>query len=274
MHAEAPKGQGNYIDVAAVTAALAKQTIGQKIIPFRRMASTNEYAMCLSTGAVPDGTIIIAEEQTHGRGRHKRDWYSSAFLGLWFSIIRAPKSLEHITLIPLIAGLVIAKTLEEHFALSPKLKWPNDVLLSGKKVCGVLCESRVFSKKTAQLVIGIGMNVNHTKNDFGANIKDIATSLFVETGEAVDRTALLIYILQKMERELTRFEAGKIKQILDQWSRRCPHVGRAIYVTNNGQREFGVFKGIDNYGRLILEHSDGTNQHLAAGDTTINLKSQ
>ncbi len=248
---------------------ILEKMAGSHLVPnvfvFRSLASTNDHAMLPENADLQSGTVIVAEEQTGGRGRRGRQWHSPPFLGLWFSIVLRPCFKENITLLPLALGLAVAKSLENMPGLAPDLKWPNDVLLSGRKVCGILCECRSDAAGRFRVVAGIGINVNQDSGDFSAELRPYATSLLLETGNAHDRADLLVSVLCGIESVLAELEANRSGKILEEWTRRCPAIGKPVSVAD-GEVVSGRFLGIDSIGRMILSTPDGSRRLVAAGD--------
>lgn len=232
---------------------------------FRRLPSTNGYALLLEQADLPAGTVIVAEEQTGGRGRRGRKWHSPPFLGLWFSVVLGSYSGEELTVLPLALGVAVGKSLESVYRLKPALKWPNDILLSGRKVCGILCESKNDSAGRFRVVAGIGINANQDPGDFSEELQTSATSILMETGEVCDREELMAGVLHLVESVLTDLAGKGSDKILREWMSRCPAVGNRVRVGGQ-QPVVGQFDGLDSAGRMILLKDDGSQVFVAAGD--------
>ncbi|MFQ5677332.1 MAG: biotin--[acetyl-CoA-carboxylase] ligase, partial [bacterium] len=166
--------------------------LGKRIFAFEKLGSTNNFAKRLVQNGEGEGTLVIANHQTSGRGRYDRRWHAPANLGLWFSIVLQPRLPgEKFGILSLLAAVAVAKSVEAITRLSPELKWPNDVLVNLKKISGILIESQLWKKERDSLVLGIGVNVNQSEADFPTELRNLATSLRIESGERVDRTHLL-----------------------------------------------------------------------------------
>ena len=150
--------------------------IGERIHYVPTCTSTNDMAKDLADFGVPEGTVVLAEEQTSGKGRYRRHWFSSPGKGLYLSVILRPKQPE-ISLLTLSAGLAVAEALRDVLGVKVCLKWPNDLLWEGKKLGGILSESSYFGQKLNYVVVGIGLNISHSEEDFPPGLRDSAISL-------------------------------------------------------------------------------------------------
>ncbi len=208
------------IQADSLRVCLANQLIGRKIYAFQRVTSTNDLAKRLAEKGEPEGALIIADCQTKGRGRFQRHWQSPPGTGLWFSIILRPKiSVENLETIPLLTGVSVAQAIETVTGLKPILKWPNDILLTSKKVCGILIESSFTQEKLNYLVLGIGINVNQQPLDFSDEIRNRSTSLSIESDHSVDRKDLLLEILHFLELNYLATMKGKF-DLAQEWTKR------------------------------------------------------
>jgi len=217
--------------------------VGSRVLLYEEVTSTNDRALTLGG----DGLVVAADMQTAGRGRHGRSWHSEPGLGLWFSI-----ALER----PL-AGLSFAAPLAVRDVLKAwghaVVKWPNDVLLNGRKVCGVLVENR-----RGRTALGIGINVHHTEDDFPAGLREKATSVEWASGRSCDRSVLLRDVLTRLDERIVALSAGHLARIHAEWSAACGIAGRRIRYDG---RE-GVVRTIDRDGALVLETPAGRERIL------------
>ncbi len=245
---------------------LKNQIIGRGIYCFRQIGSTNEHLRRLCRNGEEEGAVVIADRQTQGRGRHQRNWHSPPGLGLWFSVLLRPTTfLNRLGLISLLSGLAIAEAIAEQTGLSPKLKWPNDVLLNSKKVCGILAESEI-KNGSADISLGVGINVNHRKKDFPESIQQLATSLYLETGAPIDRLHLLVKALQKLEKFYRLFLNGEHEKIRRNWLRLCIHNEMAVKVASGETIIEGRFQKIDENGEMLLQDASGKILKVRSGD--------
>ncbi|MGQ0809763.1 MAG: biotin--[acetyl-CoA-carboxylase] ligase [Nitrospiraceae bacterium] len=224
------------LTVDAIQALLQTQCLGRTIHLLEQTESTNSMAFELAASGVPDGTVIVAEAQTAGRGRRGRAWFSPPGKNLYCSVIlRKPLARDRwstwISWIPLVSALSAAEAIQQVTSLSPFLKWPNDLLLHQKKVGGILCESATHPQKGPFVVVGIGVNVNTRVEEFSQNLRGIATSLLEERSRQVDRCVLLASLLNELESRLTILLEENIGSLSQAYAQRCLTLGRQVRVT-------------------------------------------
>lgn len=241
--------------------------IGSKITVFDTLDSTNTYAKSLPFSDLTEGTVIIAEEQHSGRGRHGRTWISSKGLNLTFSIILKPiMPIEQLGMISLLAGLAVCEAISLTTTLLPTCKWPNDVLIGGKKCAGILSETVFEGGTLSALIVGIGVNVN--QNDFPVGLRMPATSMAKEAGCILNRYEVFGTILDRFEFWYDRAQAGDILQIIQTWKSKSSTVGKQLIVDQQGTLLKGTAEGIAEDGGLILRTSDGLIT-IRAGEVTL-----
>lgn len=248
---------------------LRTHTFGQKIHAFFRIGSTNEFANKLAEFGEQEGTLIIAEQQTKGRGRLKREWHSLFGKGLWFSLILRPRQdPEKAGLFSYLAGVSVAQAVEYYVGIKPEFKWPNDLLIDGKKFCGILSEVNFTNGRINFIILGIGINVNHKSKHFPKELIDRATSLSLETGSLIDRTKLLTKIIYRIEENYYYVQENGFDVITTYWKRRCPRLGKKISIYQDNQHIQGLFEDLDQNGCLLLRTENGDTQKIVAGDLT------
>lgn len=246
---------------------LRTKIFGQKIYCFDSIDSTNAYARTLASRAFEEGTVVIAEHQTAGRGRFDRQWVSTAGENLTFSILIRPRiSPKRVGVLPLYAGLSVAEALREFPNISPSCKWPNDVLLSGQKCCGILCEGMFAGNALSAVIIGVGLNVN--QQEFSPAIASSATSMARECGRAFDRAEVLAQLLEKFELNYSFIQNDGDQAIIRQWQSYCTMMGKDITIHQTGTSFTGTAKRIDNDGALIVS-MNGAETRVLAGDVTL-----
>jgi BirA family biotin operon repressor/biotin-[acetyl-CoA-carboxylase] ligase len=246
---------------------LSTTVIGKRILSFDNIGSTNTYAKNLGDKESPDGTVIIAEEQTQGRGRFDRKWQSEKGKNLIFSVVLQPVSQpRNIGLLPICAGGTIAKTIEQYLDLKVGCKWPNDILIGGKKTCGILIESFSLNKLTNRFILGIGVNVNQEL--FPEDIINTATSLKLASGKTVDRMKLLINILTSLDEMYLSIQKDNYDDSLNEWKSRSSIFGKDITVMQFDKEIRGRAVRLDNDGGLVLNY-EGTEIKVLSGDVTI-----
>ncbi len=231
------------------------------------IGSTNDYALILAAEGAPHGTVVIAEEQTKGRGRLKREWMSCANRGIYLSILL--RDLLPIRIAPqtsYIGSLALVKTLREEFGIAASIKWPNDVLINGRKVAGILTETQSDQDFTRFTVVGIGINVNHSRQEMAGPFRYPATSIAIETGFAVKRQKVLLEFIGRFEREYERFLEKGLSALLPEIEQYSEMMGKTITVVYGNREMVGKACGISAEGALLLLRDDGTQEPVWAGD--------
>jgi BirA family biotin operon repressor/biotin-[acetyl-CoA-carboxylase] ligase len=243
------------------------QQFGRKIYTFDTIDSTNNCAKALAGCWADEGTVIIAEQQTAGRGRLGRPWLANANENLTFSIILRPSiGADAINLLPLSVSVAVAQAVEKSTGVAVECKWPNDLIFEHKKVAGILLEGAYSNNKVEWIVIGIGINVNQTL--FPADLEQKATSLKLVTGREVDRVSLFHNLLEVLEHTYRAGTKSGFQSILPDWIARTHMIDRQISVMENGTLLSGTVKGLSRDGGLVLK-SNGGERTLHAGDVTI-----
>ncbi len=213
-----------------------------------------------------EGTVFLVENQTKGRGRLGRMWDTTPDNNLTFSVLLKDSFInQNPNLISLAAGLAVAQSIENLYQLKVDLKWPNDVLIEGKKLCGILCESVSQSNVISKIVVGIGINVN--QSTFPSKYNIVPTSIKKETKKIVQRERLLSEVLNNFEIILNVLMVNP-KQVLEDWRSRCRMIGEKIKIVDNEKEVFGIFEDIDNDGCLLLKNNDGT-ERISFGDVSL-----
>ncbi len=246
-----------WLDPDAIRARLITRWIGHQVYAFDSIGSTNQVAWRLALEGYPEGTLVIAEEQRRGRGRLGRSWHSPKGLGLWFSVVLRPRGhARYAWLLPLAMSLPVSQALRQLYGLEAKVKWPNDVLVSGRKIAGVLVEGSVSSEKFQTAVVGIGINVNQLDDHFPPELRDRVTSVRRELGQAVSRLELLAQVLLEMERIYSQLVRDE-DPVLEQWRRSCAHLGARVRVTGSFGKRQGIFLDVGSDGAILLRDSTG-----------------
>jgi BirA family biotin operon repressor/biotin-[acetyl-CoA-carboxylase] ligase len=243
-------------------------------MPVRLLAetgSTNAVAIDLAKYGSPAYTVVVAESQSEGRGRLGKNWQSPAGTGLYCSIILRPDlPPEDLPKITLMAGLAVCLAVEKVTNLALLIKWPNDLLLGGRKLGGILAETVHNHGQRTAVVLGIGLNVNSPTTAFPAELQDKATSLFIHTGREYRRSELLTSIVTKVKKLVSRFERDGFTDILNEWRQRDATLGRELaWVTHSGEVVRGVSLGPDDNGQLLIRDRQDNIHEVLSGD--INL---
>ena len=251
-----------------VRAELSHGEIGHKIVHYFRTESTNSAALQLDAQNGPHGTVIIAEEQTAGRGRLGRNWYSEKSKGIYTSIIlRPPLSPAAAPILTLLAGVAARHAVRSATGLEADIRWPNDLLVNGKKVCGILTEMKAEVDRLHMVVLGIGINVNHSS--MPEELQEIATSLALEGGRSYSRLQILAELLRDVERYYQMFLQEGNAAIVREWSAASSYAqGKRVHVKAGGSDYSGVTAGLDVSGALKILRDDGRQELLVAGEIT------
>jgi len=246
---------------------LKTKWVGKKIHYFQTLDSTNSQAYQLALNGAEEGEVVVAESQERGKGRLGRHWFSPPFLNLYLSVILRPNISPHqASLITLMAAVATADAIRKFSGLLPLIKWPNDILLGGRKVAGLLNEIQSEMDQIHFVILGIGINLNMDEKMFSKEIESIATSLKIEMGQTISRKNFLQSLLQELENWYTIFTKQGSVMILEAWRDRAQLKGRQIKVTSFGEILIGVAVDVDSDGALILEMADGKRKRVVAGD--------
>ncbi len=246
---------------------LNTEFIGRNFIYSEEIDSTNSFLLNKENKFSTDGTVLLAEKQTKGRGRKDRVWYSTKGQNLTFSILLTSKKIyaKKFNLINFAASLSVALAIENLFQLKTELKWPNDVLISGKKIAGILLESTSKGSKIERLVIGIGINVNQAVFQGVYNIPP--TSLKAELNDNIDREKLLAEFLNTFEEMLEKIKTNP-NEILRDWKARCRLIGEKILIEGGEKTKYGIFDDLDEEGFLLL-NVRGKIEKVHFGDVSV-----
>ncbi len=253
---------------ADIKQGLKIRVVGKELILLSEVVSTNTIAQEMAMRGAPEGTVVIAETQTSGKGRLGRKWISPKG-NLYLSVILRPDIAMHkAPLITLMGAVAVVSTIRQQCMLESRIKWPNDVLLGGRKVCGLLSEMSAEQDRIRYLVLGIGVNVNMELRALPADVEAISTTLAKEAEKKIDRTLLLRHLLRELDRWYALFLANE-QDVLKEWMSLNMTVGSRVQVSGAGRVIEGLAQQIDSEGRLIIRQDDGLIQAVAAGDVTI-----
>jgi len=260
----------NFLTTDRVKEVLRTSRIGHQIYAFKTIGSTNELANTLALQGEADGSVIIAEAQTKGRGRAGKRWESPMGKGLWFSVILRPDiGVKRAGLFPLVAAVAVAEAVEGTVCLQPSVKWPNDLLLEEKKFCGILSEVQFTGVRVEYIVLGIGVNVNQEREDFSEELRDKATSLLIVTGRTIDRLALLAEVLYCLEKNYELILYRRAQEVLEKWRELCGYWGQPVVLVQGKSEVSGILEGLSEDGGILLRTSSGTLTKALAGELEL-----
>ncbi len=242
--------------------------IGRDIRVFEETTSTNDVIEKLARDGVMEGAVVFAESQTKGRGRLGRQWSSPTRQGLWFSILLRPKlSPQETTQLTVASATALRRAIKTVAGLSAEIKWPNDLLLGGKKVVGILTEMSAEVDRVRHVILGIGVDVNQT--EFPPELRAIATSLKAEAGEEICRAELAVEILRELDFDYARIGAGPFAAVADEWEAGCATIGRNVSVQMGSRLIRGRAEALDDDGALLVRTEHGHLERVIGGDVTL-----
>jgi len=240
----------------------------KNFVVFNEISSTNLKAKELAQKNAGEGTIVISKIQKKGRGRFTRTWESPSG-GLYFSIILRPEcEPDKTTLLPLIGALSVCKTVSSIIDLDVKIKWPNDVLIDGKKVCGILLESESGKDKLKFVILGIGINLNTDMSSLSEELHRFSTSISNEIGINLDYYDFLKKLLVNLVKYYTMFAEGKFEMIVNEWKNNSDTIGRKLIIDMSTEKINATAIDVDSSGFLIVKTEDGEVKKINSGDCT------
>ncbi len=252
-----------------VASILSTERMGRNIRYFSRIDSTNQYAKKIAEEGAEDGTLVIADEQTAGKGRSGRQWVTPPKSAIAFTLLLRPSlPPSRISMVTLVMGLAAAKALKSLYTIPIGIKWPNDLVSSGRKLCGILTEMSAEVEKIHYIVIGVGINANLTS--FPQELKDIATSLRLESGEDANRALIIARTMEFFEKYYTEFEEkGDLSTLADEYNSLLVNRDREVRVLDPSGEYSGTAKGINALGELLVEREDGTVSRVGTGEVSV-----
>ncbi len=245
---------------------------GHEVRFFEQTASTNDVAMELGRAGAATGTLVVAETQTTGRGRLGRAWLSPPGMGIYLSMVLRPRlAVTELARVTLAGGLAACQAVERLTGLAPAIKWPNDLLLDGRKVGGILTETGAIRPGEPVLVVlGVGINVLTPPAAFPEELRGRATSLAGHGGRQYRRGDLLVALVEEVERQVARLERGEFAGLLDEWRQRDATLGRRLaWLTPAGTVVEGVALGPDDQGLLHIRDDGGRIHEVMSGDLDL-----
>ncbi|MBK9519737.1 MAG: biotin--[acetyl-CoA-carboxylase] ligase [Anaeromyxobacter sp.] len=285
-HVEALRGQGYRIDAVATRGyrlvavpdrlralelrpLLNTHDVGQVLHCHEELGSTNDEAKALADDGAEHGEVVVAERQTDGRGRRGRGWVSPARRNVAFSVVLRPEGLAPVRApeATLVAAVAICEALR-HSGVDAGIKWPNDLLVGGRKIAGILAELSAESDLVHWLVVGVGVNVNTRAEDFPPELRGEATSLLLERQHPAPRALFLVACLTALEDWYDRWLEEGFEPIRQAWRERSVTLGRQVTVRTDGATLTGLAEDIDEAGALLVRTADGL-QRVHSGDVAL-----
>jgi len=247
---------------------LNTEYIGRNFVFIEEIESTNSYLLDKGNKFNEHGTVLLAENQTKGKGRKSREWISAPGVNLTFSILLNKKGSfpRSVSQLNMAVALAVANSIENLHPVKTNLKWPNDILINGKKLVGILSESVSQGNSIDRVVIGIGINVNQNYFPEGFNLPP--TSIKIETDQTIERERLLAEVLLNVENVIERINECPADVMAD-WRAKCNMIGDKITVTDGANERTGIFDDIDDEGFLLLRDKRGHIEKIHYGDVSV-----
>ena len=267
---EIGKQDTDYIKSSEILKDLNTKYVGKNLYVFKEVSSTNTLAKFLSMNDVENGTVIISEKQTQAKGRSGKQW-ESPLGGVWMSIILNP-NVNHskLPLITLATGVAVAKTLESIGVENPEIKWPNDIMINGKKVCGILTEAVAKFNTIENVIIGVGIDANLDVEQFPEELREGTTTLKKELGRDGNENLLIKTFLEEFEKISEQFSHEGYEDILKEWRKRSYSIGKIVEVREPFNTYYDAYVlGLSKEGALVVEKIDGTLEKVISGECII-----
>ncbi len=246
------------------------KVVGRDIQVFEETTSTNDVVEKLARDGVREGAVVFAESQTKGRGRLGRKWMSPTHKGLWFSVLLRPNLRpQETTQLTVISATSMRRAIKNVTGVTADIKWPNDLLINGKKVVGILTEMSAEVDRVRHIIIGIGVDVNQDASEFPAELRSIATSLKIATGKEICRAELATEILRELDADYARINAGKFPEVADEWEAACVTIGKNVTVHTGDLKFRGRAEALDDDGALLVRTEHGLLERVIGGDVIL-----
>lgn len=257
------------LTAAALRKALPRDIARGEIRVFDEIDSTNEEAARRAAMGACDGSIYVADRQTLGKGRRGRTWSSPGGDDLFFSLLYRPRiPAECASMLTLVAARAMARTVEKYAGEACHIKWPNDIILHGKKMCGILTEMSAGSDGIRHLIVGIGVNLN--RKHFEKELASVGTSLLIETGRRTDREAFLVDYLREFDPALRQFfREQDLAFLMEDYNQHLINVGKRVRLIDSKEEKTGIAEGINRKGELLVRNDAGITETVRSGEVSV-----
>jgi BirA family transcriptional regulator, biotin operon repressor / biotin---[acetyl-CoA-carboxylase] ligase len=246
------------------------KVVGRDIHVFLETTSTNDVVEKLARDGVREGAVVFAESQSRGRGRLGRKWMSPARRGLWFSILLRPDLRpQEVTWLTIASATALRRAIESQTGLKPEIKWPNDILIQGRKVAGILTELSAELDVVKYVILGIGVDVNINSGEFPAELRKVATSLKAELGKPVSRPELAVAILRELDADYARIGRGQFGALADEWQEHGTTIGHEVVIRIGDRQVRGRAESLGEDGELLVRTDHGHLERIISGDLSV-----
>lgn len=261
----------DFLDESALSARLSPGClVGRRLVCSAETTSTNTDAFRLAEAGAEEGTVVLADCQSSGKGRLGRRWESPTGVNLYCSVILRPDLMPHeASQLTFVSAVAVARAIEGSCRIAPTIKWPNDLLVGGKKVAGLLNEMSAETDRVAFVILGIGVNLNMSLEQFPDDLRYPASSLMLESGVQISRADFAASLFRELDEGYARFKSDGFAAVREEWSLRCNAFGRNLVVDTGSSKTCGSFAGIDHDGALLLQLPEGTIERIISGDVTV-----
>lgn len=252
-----------------IGSSLHTKWLGSDFRFYETLDSTNLEIRRLAEEGVLHGTTVVAEKQTSGKGRRGRRWLGDAGCGIWMSFLLRPQiAVENSSMLTLITALAVQKAIMEETGLRCQIKWPNDIIADGRKICGILTELSAQMDELNYVVVGVGINANI--QEFPEDLKDKATSIEIETGKKIHRASLAAKVLEYFEKYYEQFlKTEDLSAFVDEYNCLLVHMNQKIRVVRGSKEEFFISRGINRKGELMVEDDAGKKAAVLSGEVSV-----
>lgn len=259
------------LDPKTITNKLGSSLFAQNLVFHRSLDSTNTWAKELAAQGAPEGTLVLAEEQSEGRGRMGRRWVSPGYVNLLFSLLLRPHiHKDQVFVTTMILALATIEAIKSRTGLTSTIKWPNDIFAEGKKLGGILTEFSLRQEEIDFVVVGLGLNVNWSPHQT-EGVSHLATSILAETGSRISRNDLLVTLLRIFEVYYGEVLSGQIDDFYRTWNEASMIIGRNVEIVSPIEKTHGRALRIDRSGALIIEDDAGKEQRIISGEASVTL---
>ena len=256
--------------LAGTLAPPRDRVVGRDIHVFQETTSTNDVIEKLARDGAREGVAVFAESQTRGRGRLGRQWVSPAGKGLWFSVLLRPElTPQAVTRLTVASATALVRAIQAQTGLTLEIKWPNDILIRGRKVAGILTELSAELDRVKYVVLGVGVDVNLGAAEFPADLRKSATSLKLESGRMISRPELAVAVLRELDEDYARISDSRFAALADEWEAHCSTLGRDVVIRIGERRIHGRAESLGEDGALLLRTDHGHLERIIGGDLTL-----